>query len=743
LQDGGTLAYFNNFIHSSENRNFAPYIKVETGGALDIVPDKPKVKIEPDPSHSHLATGAIKITIQPDDKVFCWRVKLNGKQVDRWQVKHPKKGEVVTFALEDLKPSEKYDVEVIAVSKSGQTSEAVSKSVTSSDKLSQKIQLGTINKPGAGSAPRAQDGKMRVWALPGLIKVSPEKPAAMYRDMGADAPAENSNAVWDGKGVSLFGIRGEYVDFQLCIEKLGANLTNVKVNPVPLKGPGDTEIGGTELELFKNWYSKTKEKKWQPAYPIPLKHGEAFEIPDSKRGIGNQQNQTVYVDVYIPKDAKRGVYKGSFEISADGVAAVSIPVSVKVHDFLMPDELAFWPEMNAYKVPRDAHDYWRLAHQHRCVANFWRFQPRLNGSGKNIKVDWDRYDKAVGPLLSGEAFKNNRRAGHPTEVMYLPFEDSWPSRLTKQNYNYQGHWPGRGENKKHLVDHVLTSPYIGDALSQDYKDAFLEVQRQFVEHFKEKGWNKTEMQCFFGGKKTHRIDWGSNMWWTTDEPYHWDDWLALQFFDRLWTEGRKKLGASRKIWAARADISRPNWKGRIMDGILDTDYYGGFNNPRWYRRCRIVEEDTGCKTCSYGSANAHNRSNTETVVLCLNMWLNGSNAHLPWQTCGNERALDKQESCGGNALFVPGKKFGLKVVGDMRLKAFRQGEQIIEYLVMVQKKYKLNREQLKAMVFRAVEIKTDRIKGSGLDNADALKFSAMKGWQIAELRRTLIELLEK
>ena len=113
------------------------------------------------------------------------------------------------------------------------------------------------------------------------------------------------------------------------------------------------------------------------------------------------------------------------------------------------------------------------------------------------------------------------------------------------------------------------------------------MQRQFIEHFKEKGYNRTEMQCFYGGKNTHRIDWGVNMWWTTDEPYHWDDWLALQFFCRLWAQGRG--AADPRLWAARGDISRPNWQGRVLAGVLDCVYIGGFSSPGNYTRCRILD----------------------------------------------------------------------------------------------------------------------------------------------------------
>ena len=742
VMDGGNLSYFNNFIHSSESRGSAPYIEVVLGKPL-TGPAKPEVTGEPAPERSHLKTGAIKLTFGEAGNAFCWKIRIDGKPVDRWRVKHPShKGPTIIF-LEDLPPAKDLNVEVVAVSSGGKASDAVKVKVKSSAALSQEMKLSSFTRPTKGTAPLKQPGTFRVWALPGLVKVSPERSSPMFGDLGADEGFKQANAVWDSKSIRLHGAKGEYVSYQLCIEKLNdAPLTDIRITPASLRGPDNSKIGAGEIELYRNWYARNSRKQWQPAYCVPLKPGEALQIPDPKRKLADQQNQTIYVDVYVPKDAAPGIHTGEVKIECDGAAPVSIPVSVTVHDFALPDRLSFWPELNAYRTPRDVHDYYRLAHQHRCVANYWRFQPQLEGKGKDIKVNWERYDQTVGPLLSGEAFRNNRRAGVPVPCMYLPFWDSWPAALSKETYSYRGYWPKRGDDRKHLTEHYMKAPYIGDALSQDFKDAFLSVERQFIEHFKEKGWTQTEMQCFYGGKNTHRTQYGVNMWWTTDEPYHWDDWLALQFFCRLWNQGRRDADPER--WMARADISRPKWQGKVLDGIVDTVYFGGFTSAHRYRRVRSLQQDTGLKVMAYGSANRDSESNTRSVVMILNVWTNGAHGILPWQTVGNDSALDNGDPRGGgNALIVPGNRFGVSAVGDMRVKALRDGQQLAEYLKILSDRYKLQREQVKAMVHRAVNIQAAQKAGTGADNADAMQFSTLKAWQISELRRTLAELIMK
>ncbi len=743
IMDGGTYGLFNNFVHSRESGQYAPYLLVEVGPRLRVVPESPILHASPDPKHAELNSGAIRLRISNDPKAFCWRVKINGRSLDRWKVPHPGEGVYTEFTISGLPPSAPAQIDITAVSRSGHESRPAKVRKNASARLSSEVNLGRIQPPNVKEAPESSGRSMRVWAFPSLVKLNPLRPEPLQKDMGWGAPYRRANAVWNGRHINLFGIRGEYVDFQLCVEALRGSLQDIRVTPGPLQGPHGQVVEPSEMELHRNWYVKTRNGLWQPAYTVPVSAEERFAIPDPDRGIRHQQNQTFTIDVYIPKKITVGTYTGKITVSANGASDIHVPIRLEIHAARMPDELAFRPEMNAYHIPLNVHDFYRLAHQHRCVPNFWAFRPKLRGRGENIRVLWKEYDELVGPLLSGEAFEKNRRAGRPVECLYLPYKDSWPTPLSRKTYRYRGYWPGRGESRKHLTDHYLTSPYIGTALSREYKGAFLSVQRQFMKHFREKGWDKTELQCFFGGKKSHRINYGSNTWWTTDEPYHWGDWLALQFFTGLWTKGRKEMGATETGWASRADISRPQWQGTVLKDRVNSVYYGGFANERTYRRCSILREETGVRVRAYGSASAHDRSNTETVALALNTWLNGADGFQCWWTTGREGSLDVQEGCPGNALFVPGDRFGLPVVGDMRLKAFRKGEQLVEYLVMLSAKHDLNRRQLKNIVLNALDLEAWRKDGVSADNAEALRFGMLKAWQIEGLRAEILKILEK
>jgi glycosyltransferase involved in cell wall biosynthesis len=69
VMDGGTYNPFNNFIHSRESGRYAPYLLVEVGLPIRVVPDQPTVHAGPDPDHADMQSGAVRL------REFCqvWR----------------------------------------------------------------------------------------------------------------------------------------------------------------------------------------------------------------------------------------------------------------------------------------------------------------------------------------------------------------------------------------------------------------------------------------------------------------------------------------------------------------------------------------------------------------------------------------------------------------------------------------------------------------------------------------------
>jgi hypothetical protein len=737
VMEGGNPAMTSHYVSSAQDPGYEPVLEVRLGRPLTIAPAAPRFAAEPAFDRAGLDRGAIRLSIEPADHVFCWRVRLDGQPVARWRVKHPAPGGTTEFCLEDLEPARPYEIEIVAVSPGGIASPPARLTAMSSPSLPRRLALGPFEPMPRKRAEVKADGTLRVWPVPGLVKISPvdgkpvdDQPASEH----ADAREGETNAVWDGTSICLFGARGETVSYQLVIANAGRQpLRGIAVRPQPLFGPDGARIDRANVEVFRNWYARNRHGTWQPAYGIPMESGEAFTIPSVDGRVPGQRNQTVYVDLYIPKSAKPGRYGGVVAVASEDGAEVELPVRLEVFDFALPDRLSFWPELNAFRVPENAHAYYRLAHEHRCVLNCFAWRPRLVGSGRSVVVEWDEYDRWVGPLLTGEAFADCRRAGAPVECMYLPFDDSWPTPLSPETYRYHGPWPRQGDPMEHVTAHYVNGPFIADGLTPEYQEAFLAVQRQFIEHFEKRGYSQTEMQCFFGNKAAHRVLYGVNVWWTTDEPYHWDDWLALQYFLHLWTRGRGE--ADPRLWAARADISRPQWQGRTLNGIVDAVYYGagGFTGPAMTRRCRTLARETGLNVRCYGSTAPDTSANIRNVGALVAAWLDGADAYLPWQTLGTDRALDDGDAGaeGGAALLVPGDRFGLPVVADLQVKALRDGQQLIEYLTLLSERRRVSREEIRAAIEAAL----------GEDSPSDL--SRLTAWQLAELRRRVAAWLAK
>jgi len=70
----------------------------------------------------------------------------------------------------------------------------------------------------------------------------------------------------------------------------------------------------------------------------------------------------------------------------------------------------------------------------------------------------------------------------------------------------------------------------------------------------------------------------------------------------------------------------------------------------------------------------------------------------------------------------------------------RDAEQFIEYCKMLCDKRGLTRDQIAAMLQKAMPFTAGRVAGANADNADAVTFSAIQAWQFAELRKRLIAL---
>ena len=215
-----------------------------------------------------------------------------------------------------------------------------------------------------------------VWANNGEDKVTRD-------ELRASSGSDVTNSLWNGTQVILFGAKNEVISFNLVLEAAGATVQNVSVSFDTLTGPGGFTIHsaavsgngvfnwvGRNIELFYiryleikglshdlcydvsyderhvperfrrpwtgegdgtgTWEDRPDHNKFYPDIAVPLELVQQFTISADR-------NQSIWVDIYIPQNAPSGAYEGTVIIKENGTIARSVPVSLIVRDFTLPD----------------------------------------------------------------------------------------------------------------------------------------------------------------------------------------------------------------------------------------------------------------------------------------------------------------------------------------------------------------------------------------------------------------------
>lgn len=395
---------------------------------------------------------------------------------------------------------------------------------------------------------------------------------------------------------------------------------------------------------------------------------------------GRDGSNGTFVELYVAAQAKPGRHAGHLEIRGR-----RYPFSLTVWNFTLPDRLSFIPQMNCYGLPADEMAYYRLAHEHRTTLNCLRYGwtgrvaresvPRRQPDGS---WDWAAWDQKFGPLLDGSAFRGLRRDGIPVDSIYLPLNENWP--MDHEKHFKGGYW-------------------IETAYDDAYWQEFRTTVREFSRHFALKGWTEPVFEFYLNNKVYFKHDRGDR-WdacsapWIFDEPMNTQDFWALRRFGLEF--GRGVGGQAGPRFAFRADLSRPEWQRDLLDGVTSVEVVSGA--LRTYRE-RVIRraERWGNLVYMYGSANRIGTPNSMPAAWCVETWALGADGVVPWQTVGK---ADSWKVPDPLALFYPTAQ---GPVPSVRLKAFRAGQQLVEYLTL----YTALSGQSRAAVGAAVLAETD------------------------------------
>jgi len=642
----------NRYIHSREsNKANAPYFTIYVGEKDATAPEKPS---DPRIETKNLPAGEANVYWKtPADKgtgTIGFLVEVDGKPLPRYLIPAAgKAGETVTMRLRDF---EKNPGGVLfklrAVDGAGNVSEPAEMEVAVSNRIAPPLP-GKSPTPFTEQAALPKLGNAEAAIIDELDKVQPTTGAMMPKQADAYLAA---NHLWSAKEkrIRLHAARNEFVAFQV--------LLNGAVNDVV---PSLSFENAPNVTVEWSRYQHVQAKSGPMPDPlVPLL--KAFTLPEGT--IEGQKAGSLHADIYVPHALKAGDYHGKLLLKAVD-ETLEIAVDLRVWDFQLPDTLSFLAEMNGYGSPGPEPGYFRVGHRHRTCVNLVPYtqsgnvhdgwSPKWDGK----KFDWTAWDARFGPYFDGSAFADLPRKNVPLPIFYLPLHENWPTPV-EGNY-LGGYWADQ-------------------AFTPKYRQNFVEASRQFAEHFNTKKWDKT----LFHGFLNNKFDFKKNGWsrtsalWILDEPSNFQDFWALRWFATAFHEGVAQARGPAKM-LFRADVSRPQWQRDSLDGLLDYNVVSGV--LREYPRIVMDRKRSeGQLVVEYGNSNAIEDSNTQPLGWCLDAWSIGADGVLPWLTIGKKDSWEKAET---TCLFYPARQGEKEPTPSVRLKAYRRGQQDVEYLTLL------------------------------------------------------------
>jgi hypothetical protein len=650
----------------------------------------------------------------------------------------------VTAVVEDLKPGAEYSFAARATDEAGNAGPVspigryrayAREFPTLPDAPAAPSPLSSsIRRRSAGSA-------ARVWAVPDLVKIHPQTGALLEGEEGSDH--RERNAIWDSASgtVRLSGARNEFVAFQLAIESPEPlSSVQVSVGRPLFEGSVLPEVfSGSAVQLYREWFVPDDQQSPEggPWHPDPLLTLEGpFELPAADNAVPGQTVQPVFVDIFIPHDVPPGFHSGSLMVRAGDEILGEVAVEVQVLPLTLPDRLNFVIDLNAYgsvspgynvrtgtpEYRRLLHAYHRMAHLHRTNLNVLGYShsgsvepdysPPLEGEGADTRVSsWENWDAHFGPLVDGSAFTGLPRAGVPITNLYLNLFENWPGDL-RTSYTWNS-YPSPATTKDYqdlIARHGLESGPVEEGFPDLYKDRFSAVARQFAEHARERGWTGSRYQVYFNNKYFYKdpAQGGRGVsWWLLDEPNHRDDIRALSFFGGL---ARRWLGEFPEVPIVfRTDISYIDFIRDLLAGQIDLNC----TSARFFKKNRFLMDNRdrfGREYWNYSSTNHPRDSNVAMRAWCWRVWTAGGDGLVPWNTVRGSEAWTRTTS---ETVFYTGSRFGKsEPFASLRLKAYRRGQQDLEYLMLLSQKEGWDREA----VSRALPADLDRLKNEDFED---------------------------
>lgn len=694
-------------IYAREQRALRPYLLVETGG------DEPP----PDPPTDLAITTAgdldtVRLHLTGPAHGFAYDVTVNGVPLPRWNIPFVTPGQPQVVMIRDvpLTPGGELEVEVTCLNRLGERSAPATV----------RAMLPVPQAVPPAAAPELPEGR------PGAIAVIPviDKYDAAGRPVG-DLPEDYRwrNEVYDGETIRLTAARGEVVGFQALLAGQG-------------RVTARCEVGGLRCELWRAVYVETPRGR----VPDPL-------VPCEELTLTPDEATVVVADIYVPFEAPAGVIHGRFDLS-DGRA---VPIALTVIDATIPRAASFACEMNSYGLTDRLSEFYRLqalAYDHRVHANLLAYGHRTAAPGarkcvmdKILDLDpnvperrmdeakynaiepgalttyWDDFVTAFGPWLSGKWSRDAWRGPLPAAGFYLTFHESWP-------LNVRAYFNGNPDAYQAFAEHP------------EYAETFVNLLRDFCRLSHEQGWAEAGCQVYLNNKGS--LDDPVRNPWILDEPTSYWDYRALAYYADL--VKRAKADAPPVRVDYRIDISRPQFDRGELWGKADLWVVNWGVMREYPRLVRDRHELSGERIWVYGTSNPVEESNRTIQAWVLEAFAAGADGVVPWQTIDRSGKALEQGDPLGLFIFVARPGEPLTILPSLRLKAYRQAEQEVELLRLLQHRLGLSEATLRSFVAQQLAL-AGRVESRSAEDAGTAAYDSLSPERFRTLRAIALALL--
>ncbi len=216
-----------------------------------------------------------------------------------------------------------------------------------------------------------------------------------------------------GAAVKLAAARNEWEGFQILMRS-GEPVEGVRIEPAELTGPREAVIPSNESWLYRQHQlhvtvpthrNEQFRPGWYPDPLIPFRHPISREPLSGARftavpfDLPAGETHGFWIDLKVPGDARPGVYRGAYRVTATGGEAVEVPVQLTVWDFALPDTPSL---RTALGSPAD---------------RMRGYYARRAKQGKETEPeDWEAVERQVAELLSRHGINATPSQGSLTPV---------------------------------------------------------------------------------------------------------------------------------------------------------------------------------------------------------------------------------------------------------------------------------------------------------------------------------------